>query len=509
MLQTSTLARLLLCIAPLCNGAIQTATGFERSTSRTDYLEQQVRYLAGVATRLTGSPNHNTFINHVQSQLRALGLEVHTDELPFTYYDGPLSEPKLTVSGKDVAVTSYSKYSGFTDARGVSGELVDLTTSSLAEEPAWEKARGKLALTNITNVASNPAASFIIWPGSPEWSIQTGSPDSSATAYVHNLTHAADAGVKGVVYAWQNASTGLVDGQWTPFRQLYQGVPTLFVQGTYGTLDRLVDAAKNGARGTLTLEAKMKPHTPTRNFWVVIEGTELKNESVIINTHTDGTNIVEENGHIALLVHAKHLVAHPPRRTHVLLFVGQHMNFAAFSPSGHRATDRWMATHPEYWAGQGQTNAFDFGGQLKAVAASCVEHMGAIEWVEDIKKDTWSPTDRHTPELLYASTAELNNLTRKHWVGANPKVTRVNNPAASKIGQAGEGLAFFLNDIPNISLVTAPIYLLKIWPRDFDQTRLIDIAAMDRQITSFQRLWKAMDSMAADEFGKAVSSSTG
>ena len=466
-----------------------------------DYLTQEINFIAPLKERLTGSPTHNALINHIQTQLENLGLKVYTDDLKFTYYNGPLSQPKVSVGDNNVPVTSYSKYSGFTGPDGVGGTLVDVTTSSLDEMPDWKKASGNIALTNITNIPTDYAGALSVWPGSPEWMVQYGNPEGNAEALVHNLTVAANAGVKAVIYAWQNASTGLVNGQWVPFHNIYQGVPTVFVQGDYGNLESLQEAAANGTPASVKLKANMVPNTSARTLWTVIEGTELKNESLIINTHTDGTNIIEENGYIALMAQAKHLVANPPRRTTILLFVGQHMHMEAFAQEPQRATSRWLWEHPEYWTGQGQSHAFEYGGQLKAVAGTCVEHIGAVHWDESIEDDTWYPTDSVEPELLYAATPELNQLLREHWNGADPNVTRVTNAVDSAVRQGGEGYPFFLVNIPNLSLVTNPSYLLKIWPKGFDEAQLVDMQALKRQVDSFLRIWKVMDGMSAEEFG--------
>ena len=467
-----------------------------------EYLKQEVDFIAPLKSRLTGSSTHNALIDHIQSELEDLGFTVQTDDLKFIYYDGPLTEPRVYVGDTDISVTSYSKYSGFTGPDGVSGELVDLTTSSLEEMPDWQKASGRIALTNVTNLVQNVPEILPVWPGSPPWFVEYGQPDSSTEALIgNNLTHAASAGVKAVVYAWQNASTGLVDGQWAPFHNLYQGVPTVFVQGEYGGLGRLADAAEKATQATVTLNARMVPNTSARTVWTVIEGTDLKNESMIINTHTDGTNIIEENGYIAIMAYAKELAVNPPRRTTILVFVGQHMHFEAFAQPPQRATSRWLNQHPEYWAGEGDSSAFEYGGQLKGVAGSCVEHLGAIHWDESIENNTWFPTDSVEPELLYASTPQLDHLLRRSWHGADPNVTRVSNSVDSAIAQAGEGYSFFLVDIPNISLVTNPSYLLKIWPKGFDEAQLVDLRAVQRQVASFLRIWRVMDGMSADEFG--------
>jgi hypothetical protein len=465
------------------------------------YLTQEINFLAPLHDRLTGSPTHWALVSRVQSQLENLGLEVQWDDLKFTYYDGPLSEPTVHIGGQEIPVTSYSKYSGFTNANGISGKLVDVTTTSFTDMPDWQKASGNIALANITNVFSNLPETYPVWPGSLPWEIASGYPEASAESLVHNLTTAADVGVKAVVYAWQNATTGLLDGQWVPFHNLYQGVPTVFVQGEYGGLQELFKASENGAEITVKLEARMKPNKIARTLWTVIPGTDLKNESMIINTHTDGVNLIEEDGYMALLAYAKELVANPPRRTTILLFVGQHMHFQAFAQAPQRATSRWLNEHPEYWAGEGQSHAFEYGGQLKGVAGCCVEHMGALQWSESIEEDRYFASGDVQPELLYASTPQLNELLQQHWIGADPNVTRITNPVDGPVSQAGEGYPFFLVDIPNFSLCTVPTYLLKIWPASFDETKLVDVHAVQRQVKSFIRMWQAMDVMSAEEFG--------
>jgi hypothetical protein len=60
---------------------------------------------------------------------------------------------------------------------------------------------------------------------------------------------------------------------------------------------------------------------------------------------------------------------------------------------------------------------------------------------------------------------------------------------------------FFLKQIPEVSLVTSPTYLLAIFPEDFDERILIDVHAMKRQVDSFLRLWKIWDALPVAGFG--------
>jgi hypothetical protein len=77
----------------------------------------------------------------------------------------------------------------------------------------------------------------------------------------------------------------------------------------------------------------------------------------------------------------------------------------------------------------------------------------------------------------------------------------VTNPNEGAIPVPGENYPFFLAAIPNVFLITAPDYLLKIWPEDFDENELIDLEAMQRQVVSFLRLWQVMDRLPASAFG--------
>lgn len=466
-------------------------------SSEISYLSSEITYLNTLNPRLTGSPNHNLLIAHIEHSLQNLNLTVCTDHLNITYFD-LLAPPSLSLNNTPFPLTSLSKYSGFTSPDGVTAPLIDLTAQSKPIKD-WNPAKDSIALTSLLNT---PESAGEEWPDAPPFPPLPGSPNDAATTPLAHLSAAAHAGVKGVLVAWQNVSTVLAEGQYAPLRNLYQGVPTLFVQGSYGGLERLQSLARQNATANLTLNARMVPRTPTRTLWVVFEGTELRNESFVVNTHTDGTNVVEENGWICLLAYAAQLKAHPPRRTTILVFTGQHFQQAAVAVAPGRAMTRWLTDHVEYWVGSGDTQAFEYGGQLKAVAGTAVEHLGAVYWEEDLANDTYTPTDITQPENLYASTAQLNELLRRHWRGADPNVTRVLDPDTQDV-QGGEGEALLQAGIPEISLVTNPAYLLKIWPDDFDQSRLVDLRAMQRQIDSFLAIWELMDGMSAADFGTA------
>ena len=137
---------------------------------------------------------------------------------------------------------------------------------------------------------------------------------------------------------------------------------------------------------------------------------------------------------------------------------------------------------------------------MKAIASSCVEHLGAVEWVEDLQTNSYYSVGNQSDEWIYANTQELVSLTEQNWNGAYPDFVRINDPIPKGV-QSGEGEPLTDVHIPNVSLVTVPLYLLAEMPNDFDEKQLIDVNAMKRKIDSFMRIWAAMDTMSSGSFG--------
>ncbi|KAK5059803.1 hypothetical protein LTR84_009686 [Exophiala bonariae] len=454
-----------------------------------DYFTSETAFLANLGTRVTGTPEHNVLIDHIKGSLELLGLPVYAHHLNFTYNDQLISPPKLVVNNAELEISSYLPYSGNTDFEGLTGELVDLTGSNV-KDINWARAKGKIAVVNITGGLQDYRDTLAPWAGQPDWYVATGIPPTVADARVGNLTQARQAGVKAVIHLWENISTGSAFGQYTPFKRLFQDMPSVFVAGQPAMAVKT--AIKENTTATLTLQGKLHPNTTTRTIYTVFAGNKYPNETVIINTHTDGTNALEENGYIAIMSYARHLLANPPKRTTVLVFLTGHMHQPAFSTRG-RAMRRWLDDHIEFWSGGD-------GNNMTAVASTCVEHLGALEWAEDLSNDTYFPTGRLADEILYANTPETLAILQQHWNGAREGFLRVSNPIPKGL-QFGEGQPLTDVGIPNIALVTSPLYTVAEMPRDFDERKLIDIPAMKRQVDSFFRVWADMDTLERDAFG--------
>jgi hypothetical protein len=234
------------------------------SINGTSWYAAEVAFLADLKSRVTGTPNHNKLIDHIQAELELLGLTVYTDTLNFTFLNQPLSQPSLTVNDQSVNLSSYAPYSGITTNNGISASLVDLTGPADLD-PDWSLAKGKIAVLNITNSPANYSATLSVWPDQPPWGIRTSNPDVTAEGKVANMTEAHLAGVAGVIYVWQHITADNARGQYVPFKRPYQGVPAVYVAGD--AANTVTQAVKTKEVARLTLTGNLMPDTATRTIW--------------------------------------------------------------------------------------------------------------------------------------------------------------------------------------------------------------------------------------------------
>ncbi|WP_060859421.1 M28 family peptidase [Paenibacillus riograndensis] len=134
-------------------------------------------------------------------------------------------------------------------------------------------------------------------------------------------------GVKAVILVWEGVSDEKVEQQYLPFTTDYAGIPAVWINGTDGQM--VIHAAKVHQEGTVILEADLQKDAQTESFYVKIEGRNKK-ESLIVNTHTDGVNVIEEDGAIGMLSMIRYLQQEQPERTMVFAFVTGHFRLPDF-----------------------------------------------------------------------------------------------------------------------------------------------------------------------------------
>ncbi|MCR4615116.1 MAG: hypothetical protein K5756_03105 [Clostridiales bacterium] len=454
-----------------------------------EMLRQEVERMNRFGVRLTGSAAHKQFVEYIRGQLQDMGLKVYSDPCFFNRWEAKKASIVLHDVDRtiDIPVSSVFPYSGETPPDGVTGELVLLESQRVT----YFKARGKIAVVRVNNLNVLPSKlAFDERRSLPEGlHLPENYSGPVATSFVNFpfLAAAKNVGVKAVICIWQGFPDALAEGQYLPFIMDYQGIPALWVNETAG--NTIIEAAENHRHATFTLEAEWEKNCEIESLYCILDGSE-SGESVIVNTHTDGTNCIEENGPIALLALIRALKDKPLRRKHIFLFVTGHFRLPDFrSPGGGgvQATSRWLADHQSLWNGK--------RGHLKAVAGLSIEHLGCLDWQPEGKG--YAPTGDIALELVYTGNSMMDDI----YFSALQDRTRVRTLTlrGHNFLHFGEGQPLFNEHIPEIALVTAPDSLCVISETNemdkFDETLMLE------QIQTFMNCLTMIDDMPAEAIG--------
>lgn len=426
--------------------------------------QQQIDRLRELGPRFSGNDAHRALIEDVATALRELGYDVHRDPHTFDGWDATSDQIGLQIGQQQIPLSSAWPYSGETGPEGVTGELV--LVHGLRKN--WRAAAGKIAVIEVQNLDVPARLLLDSWGGDLPFETVANPVIGSELAGT-DLTKAREAGVLGVVALWRGLATAAAHGQYLPFTRDYQDLPAVWVPES--ARQDVLTAARNHATATLTLNAQTSPASMD-TLWAVSPGTgPHANESVLVVTHSDGGNAVEENGHIGLITLARDAAATGHDRTIVFVYTAGHLRIPAVTEHG-QATDAWLEAHRDLWSR-------DAGG-LTAVAGLGIEHLGARRFTTDPATGQYTADGTLEPELLYATTPELADLVRQTWHGATEHASPV-KPGG--LVHLGEGEPLYEAKIPAVALVTGPLYLLAELDDD-----LVDIGALTRQIDSFRRL---------------------
>ncbi|MEK3905301.1 M28 family metallopeptidase [Paenibacillus sp. FSL R7-0179] len=444
---------------------------------------ENIRKMNSFGSRTTGSDGHNQFITWLQQQVTDMGLTVYRDKYTFDRWEEKRSS--VTIDNEDIHVSSAFPYSGETDSNGVTGEFV------YTKPGEYEEAKDKIAVVEIKNFKKFPMA--LVMNIREKLGAPGGIPSDEGdlvltTALKHaKLDEAKEQGAKAVIIVWDGVSDDKAEKQYLPFTEHYFGIPAVWVNKTEGP--KVINAAKAHKAGTVILEAEKQEHAPTESFYVTIEGKNKK-ESVIVNTHTDGVNVVEENGAIGMLSMIRYLQQQEqPERTLIFPFVTGHFRLPEFKGTS-QATSTWLQAHPELWDGK--------DGHLKAVAGLTVEHLGGLEWKDNASRQ-YGPTGAISTEFTYAG----NEIMEAIWMKAveDRKNTRTVMLRGHNNFQFGESQPLFNAGIPMIGLIPIPDYLLvDSADREMDK---FDVNLMHEQVGSLLRALQLMDGIETTELGMA------
>ena len=431
-------------------------------------------WMAKLGPKYTGNQAHTEFVEFLASHLKEFGLDVAREHYTLPRWDARRWEITVTpASGQSfhAPVTSYFPYSGQTPSEGATGELV---YAGHAPSFKLDGLQGKVALIDFATNARKFSDMYQPWGIYPA-DAHFPSEYKPARGGVNDLTQFQKAGAIGVILAWTDVSDANAADQYTPFSRPMQGIPGLYVGRETGV--KLKGLAGSGAKGTVVLEADIRPDTPTDTLIATLPGTN-SDEVIIVNTHTDGPNATEENGGLGILALAKYFAKLPKsERKRTLVFPLTTGHFAGpWVPSMRGIIQKY----PDLIK--------------KTVAALTVEHLGCNEWADDASLH-YQPTGENEWAVAITENASTGYILVDALQGSGDQNTAVVNPVHG--GWLGEGGSLARAGVPTIGYIPQPNYLLA-GPADGCIEKL-SAERMHAEIEVFAKVIHKMDTMAATE----------
>jgi MYXO-CTERM domain-containing protein len=469
------------------------------------------------------------------------GFQLHTDSFHFNRWLAQewslwIDQDATVGPSGLVPVSYYYPYSGTTESGGINGKLVDLGEySPLWYTPAfWARAKGGVALVRVPqstfslDIGQIPFGGFEHDRNSLEAVVDYEEDESLVTNAIFQgmlaavpLLDAKNAGVLGVICVWTGMSDDQVANQYNPFTTPYPnskrapvpddpGCPALWVGDRTGqSLAR--SAATGQAKVTLTLTASITPGAVTETVWGVLPGSGPDHEAgLILNTHTDGPNVPEENGALGLLALARYFAGRQRRRDLYFVMVTGHFQLAqepflkeipnARNVIGRDATSRWMFDHPAIYQ--------------NALAGLTMEHLGCTVWADNAN-GRYAPAGGYEWGATYTTqkqgTVNKINFERQAYLAAVQDTNGSGDtayPVVTVLPGAlpvffGEGAPLYAGGLGTVSMCPVPSYVLQAGSRS--QPDLLNLDKLDKrliygQILSFARTISALDAAAATDF---------
>jgi hypothetical protein len=428
-------------------------------------LTQWNHYLADLGPRHTGNAAQKQYINDLDAAMKALGWETDRQTQTFSHWEATDFDLKFLSGGKHVhpaiKPAYYYPYSGETPVGGVTGELKYANKGATADFSAGGFA-GTIAVVEATISQATNEQLYKPWFGFPAGTVPNEPYARSWIATVPSLAAAKTAGCIGVIVILPMAPTD-AKGQYIPFKKALQGMPSLHVDALAGKQVRALSQA-SGNSATLSLPATVNTAETTDGLLAVLPGANTE-EVVVVNTHTDGPDLIEENGGLGLVSVAQHLAG--------LSIAERPSTVAMYFATGHFAVGvesaaQYVKGYPELFK--------------KTKAGVTFEHLGCLRW-KDNGENEYGPTGGPESSAVYSSKEQVAKIAEAALQGAGVSLS-----AAYKAPFSGEGAALNAAGIPMMSYIAGPDYLLQearpgVQHKRFDVNRMkIEIDALSAMI---------------------------
>ena len=461
----------------------------------------------GNGFRVSANRAEIDYIHYLASQLRKIGATEVTEE-PYTFTSWSPKTTKLSVvqgpTPGPVKVAYFIPSSGSTGPAGLTAPVTYLSVLSdvnlvgavytaltqhspdnvvLAVQAALQNAiGGGVSLSQA--IASANVAGKIVMYDAPKLALPIGA-FQALSVYVNNssgtmgpetpydrpfinqlvligainvaLKAAGAAGVIAVV----DYPPAAADNAYVPFGGLaLASVPGIYLDRYTGAAlkQQIVDSGLTPLTVKLTLDATESQATSYNVSGLIPGSCETQ---ILVSSHSDGPNSIEDNGPAAILSIADYFARAPAsqrRRGLKIVFTGGHM-------VGSPGINSYIEEHHADLT-------------AKVLTAIEIEHLGAREWLE-ISPGTMALDGLPEPLVLYAGLGSVQQ---------DENITFAKNFDRSLVTiplPFGEGPAW-ANEaaLPKIQVITGPVYLLN-GPLKEVSTEYTDYELQQRQITAF------------------------
>ncbi|HEX4563806.1 MAG TPA: hypothetical protein VH115_05065, partial [Solirubrobacteraceae bacterium] len=460
--------------------------------------------LAALGVRPTGSAAQNSYISWIRKQLGTVpGAQISEERFTINRWShGPMElQLEAGETTTPVPVAAPVPYAQPTTSDGVSGPVVEIPDS---EAITAANAAGRIVLRPAP-AGSVPNYDFflpvVIWlvydPQATIDPTQTFFGDFiNYNARVADLRDAAAAGAKAILFVKELPASQLTN-HYEPYEGTPWKVPAVYLGADEGK--QIADAIASGAnvRARLVLHASYRSvETPTIRALI---GGESR-QRIVVDSHTDGTNAVEDNGPIAMVAIARYLATLPSEcrpRDVEFVFPTAHFFQRVVDPSKRYGGAGVIATQLDSEYEQG-----------KVSSVLTLEHLGAIDY-EQMPRAAGGPGFELLPNGLRAiqfvgitpSPALVGAVTEvvQHYgmertillQGADAPGSTV--PSHCNFG--GEGTPYNVHLLPTVGEISAP---QSLYDPSFGLEG-IDFNVMHAELLGFTQLLNKLGTMSQAE----------
>lgn len=352
-----------------------------------DELSEWLAAMVAFGSRLNGSAGHRAFVDDLDVRFRAIGLSTEriAHRAAFRWTAGP-----ATLSAEGLGPLPVLSTFAHCAAGEVTAPLHDggLAGRDLVFGP---EVRGRILLLEATPPTQQLADWFPDLIGrSPELSEMPATQDRLLLVMRHvafpMIERAAAAGAVGLIVAWRGVSDAAGANQYLPLSHPLGPLPAVWVGAATGQALRAHAAA--GGAVSLSVEAPVEADALSETLVATLPGTGP--EAIVLWSHSDGVNAVQENGALGILAIARAHAALP--------LADRPRSLVCVLSDGHLAehyvrSDLWLDDRPDLVE--------------RAMCAICLEHLGAQEWADDPSTGAFGPTGRTELALTFATDRTL------------------------------------------------------------------------------------------------------